>query len=254
MASEIGRDRWRNGRNREVWRKYNSINSCSSSLFMQHTSNNGFHLEGTSVWAGHCFLYGRRLAWSQLTYMIKSLISGRINDIIRFTEPLSLPGKQVSCTNTITWQQWLQGGGSYHGKPPALFMHNCTLTFTGRLSLSSPTRTSLHSNFLHICMMGDFIVNKETAIDTAMYYSLQGQNFLIHMYCFVGLSIHCMYSLNNKSKHRQRLRKARFLLCCPWIHNSFHFKCVKLASRSTTGKMHLPEIGGPEQNVADTII
>lgn len=37
------------------------------------------------------FPYGRRLALTQHTYIIKSLISGGINDIIRFTEPVPLP-------------------------------------------------------------------------------------------------------------------------------------------------------------------
>lgn len=67
------------------------INSCSSSPSMQHTSNNGAHLAGKSRLSGTLFPYGHRLALAQHTYIIKSLISGGINDIIRFTEPVSLP-------------------------------------------------------------------------------------------------------------------------------------------------------------------
>lgn len=67
------------------------INSCSSSPLMRHTSINGVHLPGKSTRSGTLLPYGPGLALAQNTYIIKSLISGGINNIIRFTEPLSLP-------------------------------------------------------------------------------------------------------------------------------------------------------------------
>lgn len=78
--------------NRSLEEKNSLINSCSSSPVMQRTSNNGVHLAGTSRRLnGMLFPYGRRMALDQRTYIIKSVISDRINDIIPFTEPVRLP-------------------------------------------------------------------------------------------------------------------------------------------------------------------
>ena len=68
------------------------------------------------------FPYGRRLALAQHTYIIKSLISAGINDIIRFTEAVSLPLQtgelhkyNYMATMTSGWQKlsW-ESAGSLH--------------------------------------------------------------------------------------------------------------------------------------------
>lgn len=78
----------------------------------------------------------------------------------------------MSCANTITWQQWLQGGRNYQEDLPALFMHKRTLTFTGSLEAARLVHVCIQI-LSPICLMWDISVNKDTAVYTDPHYSLQ---------------------------------------------------------------------------------
>lgn len=149
----------------------------------------------------------------------------------------------MSCTNTITWQQWLWGGGNYQRHPPAFLEHKCALTFTGGSRAIQLAHICIQIICL-ICTIWDLVENKikkgtDTDVYIELYYTLQVKDHLLKY--LQSIYIHKLKITTTKGckgplfyctvvMTEQRNWKRYKLDVCVWAtpwQSFFHIKCVK---------------------------